>query len=81
MDYATCCCYVVTSGGCAGIGATSYDWITAWKMPIWKPCKVIKGNMKLTLREIDCYVGRRTKPVQDRVQEVLHLQVLLPEDF
>jgi hypothetical protein len=44
VDYTTCCCYVVTSGGCVGIGATSYDWVTACKMPIWKPCKVIKGK-------------------------------------
>lgn len=32
----------MTSGGCAGIGATRYDGETAWKRPIWKPCKVIK---------------------------------------
>jgi hypothetical protein len=35
----------------------------------------------MTLRDIDCYVGRWTKPAQDRVQAVLHLQVLLPENF
>jgi len=39
-----CCCYVVTLGGCAGNGTTGYDGETAWKRPIWKPCKVIKGK-------------------------------------
>jgi len=51
------------------------------KDPFGSPVRLSIENMKLTLREIDCYVGRRTKPVQDRVQAVLHLQVLLPENF
>lgn len=34
----------MTSGGCAGIGPIRYDGETAWKRPIWKPCKVIKGK-------------------------------------
>jgi len=37
----------VSSGGCAGIGATCYDGETAWKRPIWKPCKVINWKYEV----------------------------------
>jgi hypothetical protein len=51
------------------------------KGPFGSPVRLSRENMKLALQEIDCYVGRLMKPAQDRVQAVLHLQVLLPENF
>jgi hypothetical protein len=51
------------------------------KSPFGSPVRLSRENTKLTLREIDCYVGRWTKQAQDRVQAVLHLQVLFPENF
>jgi hypothetical protein len=42
------------------------------KGPFGSPVKLSRENMTLALREIDCYVGRWTKPAQDRIQAMMH---------